>query len=36
MLSQIKLTEVKYYELMPKQDFAGLKLINQPKEFHLP
>lgn len=36
MLSQIKLTEVKYYDLLPKQDFAGLKLINQPKESHLP
>lgn len=27
MCSQIKLTKVKYYELLPKQEFAGLKLV---------
>jgi len=28
MCSQISLTEVKYYRLMPKQEFAGLKFKN--------
>ncbi len=36
MLSQIKLTEVKYYKLLEKQDFAGLKLIKRPEESTLP